>query len=301
MTVPDSIRIEAPAKINLFLKVLGRRADGYHDIYSLVQTVDLFDALTFTRAKLGISLKCDSDDVPKDESNLVWKAAALLHRKMGLPAGVKIELHKRIPVGAGLGGGSSDAAATLKGLNNLFELGLQGRELAALAVELGSDVPLFFSTGQCLISGRGEVVETVRLPTNYRILLILPDFRISTSWAYQQLRFPLTRSVPQPTFNLGNMTSQSFYKSLTDIGNDFMDIVVHEHPDLEMVISKLRLAGAPLVQLSGSGSAFFGLFEREPDIDVNALFGDRIGWKALILNPVWIEASHTYKKGGKST
>ncbi len=293
MTAPDSLRIETPAKINLFLKILGRRPDGYHDIYSLVQTVDLYDVLTFTRANSGISLNCDSDDVPSDESNLVWKAASLLGRKIGLPAGVRIELQKRIPVGAGLGGGSSDAAVTLKGLNILFGLGLDGRELAALAEELGSDVPLFFSTGQCLISGRGEIVERVKLPTSYRIVLILPDFSISTSWAYRQLRFPLTRRIPRPTFIIENATSQSFYKSLKDIGNDFMDIIVHEHPDVEMVMNKLRLAGAPVVQLSGSGSAFFGLFEREPDVDVNALFGDRIGWKVLNLNPVSIEASHT--------
>jgi 4-diphosphocytidyl-2-C-methyl-D-erythritol kinase len=218
----------------------------------------------------------------------------LLDREIGLPEGVSIALEKRIPVGAGLGGGSSDAAATLKGLNHLFKLGLQSLELAALAEKLGSDVTLFFSTGQCLITGRGEVVETVKLPTDYSVLLILPDFPISTAWAYRQLRFPLTRRIARPTFMIENTDSRRFYKSLTDIGNDFVDIIVHEHPQVETVMSRLRLAGASVVQLSGSGSAFFGLFEREPDVDVNALFGNRIGWKALILNPVCIEPSHTY-------
>jgi 4-diphosphocytidyl-2-C-methyl-D-erythritol kinase len=294
VTAPNSVRIEAPAKINLFLRVLGRRPDGYHDVYSLVQTVSLFDVLTFTRAESGISLNCDSNEVPCDERNLVWKAAVLLDREIGLPEGVSIALEKRIPVGAGLGGGSSDAAATLKGLNHLFKLGLQSLELAALAEKLGSDVTLFFSTGQCLITGRGEVVETVKLPTDYSVLLILPDFPISTAWAYRQLRFPLTRRIARPTFMIENTDSRRFYKSLTDIGNDFVDIIVHEHPQVETVMSRLRLAGASVVQLSGSGSAFFGLFEREPDVDVNALFGNRIGWKALILNPVCIEPSHTY-------
>jgi 4-diphosphocytidyl-2-C-methyl-D-erythritol kinase len=272
-----SLSIKAPAKINLFLKVLGKRPDGYHEIYSLVQAVSLYDTLVLSQLpKSGIDLVCESDSVPSDATNLVWQAAELVDREIGLPGGLRIELRKQIPVGAGLGGGSSDAAATLVGLNRLFGLDMPANRLTELAGRLGSDVPLFLGSGQSVISGRGEIVENVELPLDYKVLLIVPDFSVSTSWAYSRLRFPLTTISDKPTFSTEG-TGRSFYKSLAAIGNDFVDVIVREHPDVSEGLELLRQADAEHVGLTGSGSAFFGLFDTELAVEMNTFFERRIG------------------------
>lgn len=288
----SSLTIEAPAKINLFLKVLGRREDGYHDIYSLVQTINLSDTLTFEATQQGIELDCSSPEAPSDETNLVWKAARLIEQEVGMPGGVRIRLEKRIPVGAGLGGGSSDAAAALMGLKRLFNLDIAKTGLSELALALGSDVPLFLTEGQCLISGRGERIETVSIPMNYTIRLVVPSFSVSTAWAYSELRFPLTIRRPTPNFFL-DKTGQDFYKRLSYIGNDFMDIVVHKYPDVASVMKSLWRAGAKHVELTGTGSAFYGLFEGEPLFDVEREIMARNGWKMFNLSPVCRKASRT--------
>jgi 4-diphosphocytidyl-2-C-methyl-D-erythritol kinase len=285
MTEQRTIAVRAPAKINLFLRVVGRRRDGYHEIYSLIQTVNLFDEIELTTKASGIDLTCDVPGLPVDESNLVCRACRLLQEHTRLDGGVDIRLRKRIPIGSGLGGGSSDAAATLKGIRELYGLRLSDGELARIGSRIGSDVPLFFSRGQALISGRGEVVEETSLPTDYRVALVVPDFSVSTSWAYSQLRILLTSFSPVPTFH-SDKRGQEFYKSLSDIGNDFADLVVGENPEVGVAMDDLRRAGAQHVGLSGSGSAFYGLFGMESDLDMETLFSDRIGWKLFNLRPV---------------
>jgi 4-diphosphocytidyl-2-C-methyl-D-erythritol kinase len=267
--MPDQLRIQAPAKINLFLKVLGRREDGFHDICSLVQMVDLYDDLRFTRIEQGIELEVAGADLPTDERNLVWRAADLMQCRAGC-GGVRIELQKRIPIEAGLGGGSSDAATTLVGLNNLYGLRIQRQELSNWAAELGSDVPFFLSSGQAMISGRGEEVKEVALPTDYQIVIIAPNFSVSTAWAYQQLRIPLTRRTAPPSFKIG-ARGRELVSQLLHIGNDFEGIVTDEYPEVRVLLKGLRQAGAGYAALSGSGSAVFGVFVDDPIPD--ALFG----------------------------
>ena len=267
--MPDQLRIQAPAKINLFLKVLGRREDGFHDIYSLVQMIDLYDDLSFTRIGQGIELTVAGADLPADERNLVWRAADLMQRRTDC-GGVRIELNKRIPIEAGLGGGSSDAAATLLAINDLYGLQLQRQQLSDWAAELGSDVPFFLSSGQAVISGRGEVVTEVTLPTDYQVMIIVPNFSISTAWAYEQLRIPLTRRTAPPSFEPGPR-GQELVRQLLHIGNDFEGIVTAKYPEVRVLLKGLRQAGAGYVALTGSGSAVFGVFADDPDPD--ALFG----------------------------
>lgn len=280
-----SLTIDTPAKINLFLKILGKRPDGYHDIYSLVQTVDLYDTLTISETDRGTKLIGTATVVPLDSSNIIWKAVELLRKQSGFTQGIRVNLTKRIPIGAGLGGGSSDAAATLKGVTRLLDLNLSKSQLQQLGATLGSDVPFFFSTGSAIISGRGEMVEEVKIASDYFVLLIVPDFAISTAEAYSKVKIPLTNSSPRPTFDRAK-TNAELLTLLEPVGNDFEALVTDGHPAVIACMQSLREAGARVVALSGSGSAFFGLFDRAPDPSLATTISGRFGWQVFSLCPV---------------
>jgi 4-diphosphocytidyl-2-C-methyl-D-erythritol kinase len=280
-----SITVDTPAKINLFLKILGNRPDGYHDIYSLMQTVDLCDTLTISVTASGTELISNATTVPLDSSNIIWKAVELLRRQTSFTQGIQINLTKRIPVGAGLGGGSSDAAATLKGVNQLLNLNLSPQQLQRLGATLGSDVPFFFSTGSAIISGRGELVKEVRIASDYFVLLVVPDFAISTAEAYAQIRIYLTNFSTKPTFNW-EKTNAELLALLEQVGNDFETLVTGDHPAVASCMQFLRETGARVVGLSGSGSAFFGLFDRAPDPSLATMISGRFGWQVFSLCPV---------------
>ena len=281
----SSVTVLAPAKINLFLQILGKREDGYHEIYSLIQAVDLYDSLTVTKSNSGISLVCDDPSLPSDSSNLAWKAAKLMQDKAKMETGVSMELTKRIPYGAGLGGGSSDAAAVMKGINQLVGLELPAGQLAVWGAELGSDVPFFFSEGAALVSGRGEIVEPVEVFQEYFVLLIKPNFDISTKVAYQTLRLYLTKFSAKGHINL-KTSGKEFFKTIHKLGNDFQTVVAHDHPELESCMTLLRDSGAAYVALSGSGSAFYGLFEQPLDFEFMNMISSRFGWQVFSLKPV---------------
>lgn len=281
----SSVTVLAPAKINLFLQILGKREDGYHEIYSLIQAVDLYDSLTVTKSNSGISLVCDDPSLPSDSSNLAWKAAKLMQDKAKMETGVSMELTKRIPYGAGLGGGSSDAAAVMKGINQLFGLELPAGQLAVWGAELGSDVPFFFSEGAALVSGRGEIVEPVEVFQEYFVLLIKPNFDISTKVAYQTLRLYLTKFSAKGHISL-KTSGKEFFKTIHKLGNDFQTVVAHDHPELESCMTLLRDSGAAYVALSGSGSAFYGLFEQPLDFEFMNMISSRFGWQVFSLKPV---------------
>jgi 4-diphosphocytidyl-2-C-methyl-D-erythritol kinase len=286
----DGLTILAPAKINLFLKVLGKRSDGYHDVFSLVQAVNLYDTLVIENSHQTFELIVDNPRIPADQSNLVWKATELLRREAGFREGVRISLEKKIPMGAGLGGGSSDAAAALKGINSFLGLGLSNSELMELGARIGSDVPFFFSTGTALVSGRGETVDNVTATLDYGIILVVPDFEIQTAKAYQELRFFLTTYSDRPTFNLA-LNGLDFFDTLNRIGNDFQAMVEDQHPLVSSCLRTIREMGAKYVSLSGSGSSFFGLFRLEdlpPNDSTTPLSKQHLGWQVCSLVPVAI-------------
>jgi 4-diphosphocytidyl-2-C-methyl-D-erythritol kinase len=184
----SSIRVWAPAKVNLHLEVLGRRADGYHELATLLVAVSLYDTLEFTEAPGGtLQLLCDHPGLPTGPDNLVWRAADLLRRRSGHPGGAVVRLWKRIPHAAGLAGGSSDAAATLAGLNRLWRLGLRREALAELGAELGSDIPFFFSTPAAWCTGRGERVERVVVGRPLHLVLAKPEQGLSTAAVFGAL------------------------------------------------------------------------------------------------------------------
>ena len=286
-----SVSVGAPAKVNLDLRVLGRRPDGYHDIDSLFQAVSLFDRLKITRLDnsndVQISL-AHSVNLPTDDSNLIARAFRLMQRRFGLTDGLDVELEKNIPISAGLGGGSANGAATILACQILFDLPLARAEMAALSAEIGSDLPFFFSSGQAHVTGRGEVVEDVILPTDYWIVLVTPPVIISTAEAYAALRLPLTSS-RQPRNFRGWKAPSEFVKWLSDSGNDFEAVPLSALKHLQEVKNGLTDTGALLSRMSGSGPTVFGIYSNAPDLEGDRVLG-RSDWTVSTVRPIRLPA-----------
>lgn len=257
-------RLPAYAKINLGLRVLGKRGDGYHEIVTLMQQVDLHDDLVFEQDPKGtINLHVQDSPLPVDERNLCWQAAELLRRTYRVRSGARIVLVKRIPVGAGLGGGSSDAAATLLGLNRLWRLNLRVTQIEPLASKLGSDVPFFVQGGTAWATGRGEKLRRVHLPTDYWVLIVYPEFSISTSDAYNQLSLSLTNEAKPISFESLKLTPEGFRRFCGQLQNDLEEVVFARYSSLARIKKRLVEEGAFFSSMTGSGSAIFGLFDHE--------------------------------------
>lgn len=287
------LNLKAPAKINLGLVVGERRADGFHDLETIFCRINLYDYVALTPRARGIRLVSRTVspfthetipvNVPDGPENLVWRAAERFLQAAGLKGGVSIGLVKQIPVGAGLGGGSSDAAIVLKGVNRLFGRPLKRGALLALAAELGSDVPFFLMSKPCRATGRGEVLEPVRVP-KLAVFLHLPEFQVSTAWAYRELDRMRgegtegtagtqgTRTRSEPLRSAG-LTGQGFSLKIAvarlqsgKLGhlselllNSFEPVVSRLHPELARLKAFMLQAGADAALLSGSGSAFYAV------------------------------------------
>lgn len=258
--VGGGVEALAPAKINLFLEVLGRRGDGYHDIESLMLAVDLHDTLTFEDDPSGrVTLRCDDPALPTDASNLVVKAAEALKAETGCPQGVRIDLRKEIPAEAGLAGGSSDAAATLAGLDRLWGLETPKDRLAKVAESLGSDVSFFFHAPAAVCRGRGERVTPLELPGPLDFVLARPSVGVSTAEVYRRLRPPDT---PRP---IGPMLEALTRGDRAAIGRELFNRLQPVAESLRPALTPTRdaLIGlGPSLDgslMSGSGSAYFGL------------------------------------------
>lgn len=259
----DKLAFKSPAKINLFLDILRKREDGYHEIVSLMQAVDLCDELVLQKRKKGITIRCDHADCPADESNLAFKAARLLLDEAKIREGVSINLKKKIPVAAGLGGGSSNVATTLKGINRLFDLKLSYQKLHSLASQIGSDVPFFLCSGQALVKGRGEEIEPITIYREYWLVLVCPKFNVSTQWAYQNLKINLTKF--KKKVNLKNLENRNgFFEALPCFENDLEEVVSREYPVIRKIKDILENRGAVKSSMSGSGPTVYGVFEQKP-------------------------------------
>lgn len=254
----------ACAKVNLGLKVLAKRADGFHEIRSILQSVSLADSLRFHPAKT-FSMSCSDPALSTGEDNLVTRAAALFAAAAGQPeaASYHVHLEKRIPLGAGLGGGSADAAAVLKGLNRLAGLPLDEGRLRQLGAELGSDVPFALAGGTGLVRGRGDLLEPLQwvgLPCHYA--LVYPGLEVSTAWAYSQVEPGLTDPSPYLTFInslRGGRVDGNRLRQVLE--NDLQALVERANPIVAVVGSQLMAAGAVASSMSGSGSAVYGIFD----------------------------------------
>jgi len=239
------------------LKVLGKRPDGYHEIESLMQAIDLYDEIGLEKSDM-IELACDDPGLAVDDSNLAVKAALTLQERFYFP-GVRIDLKKYIPCGAGLGGGSSDAAFVLRGLCRLFGFTPTLKELSRIASEIGSDVPFFLGGGQARVTGRGEIVEKVSLPVDYMVVLVVPSFSISTAEVYGDVKFNLTK-VAEPIFLKKRINISRFKDLVSRFGNDLERVVFDKFPELSEFKTALSDAGAIHSAMTGSGSALFGIF-----------------------------------------
>jgi 4-diphosphocytidyl-2-C-methyl-D-erythritol kinase len=262
----DKLVLKSPAKINLFLEVLRKREDGYHQILSLIQAVDLCDELVLQKRETGVVISCDYPDCPTDESNLAFKAASLLLEGEKIEEGVSIHIKKKIPISAGLGGGSSNAAATLKGINRLYQLQLPDKKLHALACRIGSDVPFFLYSGQALVRGRGEEIEPINMYRDYWLVLVCPHFEVSTKWAYQNVKISLTKR--KKGVNFKSLENKSiFFKSLRSFRNDFEEVVNKRYPVVQKIKELLENSGALKSSMSGSGPTVYGAFDRKPQAE----------------------------------
>ncbi len=260
------LTIKTPAKINWALSVLRKREDGYHDIISLIHAIDVYDTLIFEEAK-EIEICCS---LPiKKENNLVYRAAQALQKYSGLNNGVKIQVIKEIPVGAGLAGGSSNAAATLKALNKLWNLNLSSGELKSIGETLGSDISFFFNLPICIVEGRGEIVKPLNIQRSFCLLLVKPPFSISTRWAYESLEIEseLTENYQKINNNIWQLyeflcqgTGENIH-----LWNDLEKVVIKKYPLIKEIKRRLLAVGAKASLMSGSGSTVFGVFNSEEE------------------------------------
>lgn len=252
------IHLRCNAKINLFLRVLARRQDGYHDIQTLYHSISLSDAVSIEKSRGGIEIICDNSDVPCDQSNLAAKAASLLLE--GRDQGVVIRIAKEIPVGAGLGGGSANAAATLVGINRLFGLGMDQESLDKIATKIGSDVRFLLHGGFAVGEGRGDLLRFLRPLPALTVLLVKPPFMISSEWAYKALDRLLTRSGPSLNMALESLQRDGI-EAFTRILHNDLELVVFERYPIVKAIKEAHIEkGAIGALMSGSGPTVFGIY-----------------------------------------
>jgi 4-diphosphocytidyl-2-C-methyl-D-erythritol kinase len=250
--------IKAPAKLNLRLKITGRRADGYHELVSIMVPVDLFDLLDLRLIpERRIEISCDGFQVPADESNLVHQAARSFFSKAGIQKGVAIKLTKNIPVAAGLGGGSSDAAATLMTLNEICAQPLNLPELHAMAGELGADGPFFLRCEPALATGIGDVLEPLEKWPTFWYVIVTPPIQVSTSWVYDALKLELTRG--EYDYIVKFLKNDPFAVSAI-LENDLEAVTSSRFPIIDTIKTFLMNAGAQGALMTGSGPSVFGVF-----------------------------------------
>ncbi|MDH4192598.1 MAG: 4-(cytidine 5'-diphospho)-2-C-methyl-D-erythritol kinase [Nitrospirota bacterium] len=263
------IVVRAPAKVNLLIRVLDRLPNGYHELWSLMHTVEVFDHLRIrlNPDRKGLSLVCGDAPLPVDKGNLVYRAADLVLQRAGKVSGVEIELTKVIPLSAGLGGGSSDAAATLYGLAHLLHLDWTLAEFCEAGAALGSDIPFFFRAPCAVVRGWGQEVIPCTLKGERWVVLVNPGFPIQTKWAYEQLASQRSTVLPLGEFpkRVDRQLNLSWEEVVEAMENDFEAPLFPVYPILGFIKEKLLSLGAQAALLSGSGATVFGIFHTQEE------------------------------------
>jgi 4-diphosphocytidyl-2-C-methyl-D-erythritol kinase len=258
---------KAPAKINLLLDVIRKRDDGFHEVEMIMTMVDLADRLRLEElAGDRIVLSSQAGFIPLDEKNLAFQAARLLKERYGISRGVYMHLDKRIPVAAGLAGGSSDAAAALRGLNRLWNLGLPREQLEALGAELGSDVPFCIRGGTAIARGRGEKLESMPAPPQCWVILAKPPINVSTADIYGKLKAAELAAHPSVSRMMEAIREQSFARMCDSLGNVLETVTLGRYPEVRQIKECMEKLGADGVLMSGSGPTVFGLVSKESKI-----------------------------------
>ena len=258
----DTVTLKALAKINLGLDVLGRRDNGYHDVRMVMQTIYLYDNVTITKTEQeGIELETNLFYLPVDETNIAYKAAKLLIDEFHIQEGVHITLEKRIPVSAGMAGGSSNAAAVLVGMNRLFSLGLSQKELMERGVLLGADVPYCVMRGTALAEGIGEVLSPLPPLPKCHVLIAKPGISVSTKVVYEKLDSQIIEEHPDIDCIIEGLEKQDLVQVANAMGNVLERVTIDDYPVIEEIKNVMKEAGALSAMMSGSGPTVFGLFE----------------------------------------
>jgi len=257
------VTILGRAKINLTLDILGLREDGYHEIATVMQSLALADTLTLTQQKEGITLRVDLPGLEADERNLAHRAAALIMNECGVRGGVHIDIVKRIPVAAGLAGGSADAAATLRGMNELYALGLSDEDLCRLGAKLGSDIPFSIIGGTVLATGRGEIMQHLADFPATHVVLAKPSASVSTPWAYRSYDAHPPELHPDNAAFLEALTRGDRTRCIELVCNVLEPVTEAAHPVIGDYRTRMRAHGALCAMMSGSGPTVFGLFAEE--------------------------------------
>lgn len=280
------MQLLSPAKINLFLHVTAKRADGYHELFSLMSCISLYDRILLDFSGSGIRLTCSDPAVPANGDNLAAKAALFFYRALGSPPspGVRIHLEKSIPVGAGLGGGSSNAAAVLLGLNERHGNPFSPARLCAIGLTIGADVPFFMFGRPALASGIGDQLEAVGSLRPYAVTLVFPGFSVSTASVYRQLNLRLTKFEKKPTKALLN---RSGFDAARHLHNDLETVSLKAYPEIGEVKRALADQGARGVLMSGSGPSVFGLFDcRQAALEAKTAVSHRPRWRVFVVDMI---------------
>ncbi|MDD8018890.1 MAG: 4-(cytidine 5'-diphospho)-2-C-methyl-D-erythritol kinase [Bacteroidota bacterium] len=265
------MNLEAYAKINLGLHIVGKRPDGFHNIETIFHHIALHDKITLL-LNSNIEISSSNPSIPVNKDNLCWKAVDLLRRELSLTYGAAIHIKKNIPIGAGLGGGSSDAAAVLQHLPSLWNVDVADEVLQRLALQLGSDVPFFLKKSSAYAEGRGEILSYFPFRLPYWIVVVNPNIHVSTPWAYSALAEQRHGTFPQRSKLLKNISE---FRLEDILHNDFEEVVFKQHPSIKEVKNNFLKLGAVHALMSGSGSSVFGLFENESTALKAAEFFDK--------------------------
>ena len=261
----DRIKLCSYAKINLTLEVSAKRQDGYHDIDSIVQVIDIRDELEISKAEAGvIEVEANAADVPSGKNNLIYRAFEVFFEAVGINGGVRCDLKKHIPSQAGLGGGSGDAAAAILGLNQLYECGLPNEDLAQIAAKIGSDVPLFIYGGTVRMRGRGDLIKPLPDAPELNLVIIKPNVGVSTAWAYSELDKTEARTISGASDEAERAVLAHNREGLIySLSNDFDPVVSAKIEKVREAKQSLIDCGAEAAMLAGSGSSVFGIFDSQ--------------------------------------
>ncbi len=255
------ISLKAHAKINLSLDVLGKRDDGYHTLQMIMQTIQLHDTISIHKIPAGVEIMCEAPYVPNNSSNIACKAAQAMIDKYDLKAGVRVEVSKRIPVAAGLAGGSTDAAAVLKGINSLFELGIEQTELMELGKTIGADVPYCIMGGTALAEGIGEKLTPLPAAGNIPLVLVKPRIGVSTAWVYKNFKLEKVKERPDTQMLISALDSRNTKTLAANMKNVLESVTREKYPVIDSIKSELIKLGALGSMMSGSGPTVFGVFD----------------------------------------
>ena len=264
----NTIWLNAPAKINLGLDVIRKREDGYHEVKMIMQSIRLFDRLTITKSKKsGIHLKTNLKFLPCNENNLVYRCAEMICKEFHIKDGLDIQLEKRIPVAAGMAGGSTDAASCLIALNKLYDLGLSAEELMKRGVKYGADIPYCIMKGTALSEGIGEILTPLPPAPDAHILIVKPGIHVSTKSVYAGLNLGKQTKHPKIDMQIQAIKNDNIYDLAANLGNILEDVTIPKHPEISIIKETMMENGALGTLMSGSGPTVFGLFDNEDECE----------------------------------